>query len=748
MQKKSEKKNTQKDSSKISKNDNKSSSQILLDPSEEILIPPSSSNDIDINLPIKENRAIDSTNLQAEPESFKTIIYEPILEFDLSDPITEPTFVSQPPEENYNYEDNSIIRDDKSEDNIFELIKDKSQNEVQKKSSFEPNSYHKSDEEVSRSFIDNNTIQDSDEIKEQTEIQISEASTEQFMEDEPTDEEDEIKIETGENLLNLELMSDKIYQIIMEENELLVNVDISSEHIILINSNEDYMKYQHTIMDNKCVSFFWPSDESKVIGHRISITTEKGKSFVIDLDKMDISLLNVLTNTQRPIKVFFNAKPVIKWCKINNLNLKYIFDITTALNILKDGKKVSNSLKDLLKRYANWELSSDELTLHDFVFISKFLIEFRKNLVKSFEELGIMDILNLEQNVLFALADSEINGIPYKEPALPLPLQNIWELIESKHGISSKNDLAKIGILSLSKSYLKERKDLLEVNEYINVENSERIRQNFDQKYVKEGRIFSTLVPCSAAGIETKEYSFEGEGIYPFIAPPEDSCLVEGKFNDLEVRIIAKLLNKSGLIQALKHEYGPYAYFAAPLFDKNIEDVTIDEKFIAKIIFETVIHEFGERETLFHVWNTSQTFMKEDEIISLQKKFKKVHPELTQLIQKTKEEVKKGYVTIPIGRISIAKNKGFYRKIEMYMNDIFKRALVLSHYDLETYNAEFSPKIKLCTLYNRIITLECNKRIVNIAIDILTRNMIKAAKKVLKGIPISVKVYATDQWEA
>jgi len=168
------------------------------------------------------------------------------------------------------------------------------------------------------------------------------------------------------------------------------------------------------------------------------------------------------------------------------------------------------------------------------------------------------------------------------------------------------------------------------------------------------------------------------------------------------------------------------------------------------MILETITRNLGERETLFYIWNTYQAFMKVEEIISLKQKFKQVHQALIKLIQETNEKAQKvGYVLTSNGRFSVIKNeaKAFYTHIEMYMNDVFKRALELTYNDLVAYNADYKSKIKLCTIYNRIITLECNKDIVNIAIDLLTRNMSIAASKLLRGIPVLLEVYAAEQWE-
>lgn len=568
--------------------------------------------------------------------------------------------------------------------------------------------------------------------------------------DDYLDEEDEIPVELGGYLHDLEKNSDNINRIVVEEDGLSVDVDTSREHIILINNQQDFMKYQHTIMDNRCISFFWPADSSGLIGFRISISTEKDKTFVIDLDKVDISLLSALMNAQRPIKVFFNAKPLIIWCKNNGLSLSHIFDVTTAINILTDGKDFGNSIKSLINRHSNKALNSDIIDLQDFVLISKFLIGFRKKLVDSFQTLEIMDVLNLEQRILFAAAMSESNGMPYNEAA-PNPMaQSIWELVESKHGVTNKKELSKSGVFSLCKSYLNERKDLLEVREYISAETSEKIRQSFDTKRVIGNRICSTLAYGPSASIVTSDYSFAGEGLYSFISPEKDKCLVEGCFKDLEIRVIAMMLNKAKLLQSFHTEEGPYAYFAAPLFDKKTDEITLDEKFKAKMILEMIVRDLGERETLFYAWNTYQAYIKEDEIADLKKRFKKAHPDLMKLIRETKKQAEKnGYVTTSTGRISVVKSDGkaFFTKVEMYMNDIFKNTLDLFYHDLQTYNADYSPEVTLCTIYDRIITLECDKKIVNIAIDMLTRNMTRTAARILGGIPVSVKVYGTEQWE-
>lgn len=755
-------------------------------PTEEIRVEehlPNDSVDLEIEQSESVLQHIEQTEIKHSEENYNkhmdqpsehiiTTVHEEIFEFDLSDPITEPVSVDGNIEDAY--ADDSIEKnsfqpphsaetvethaEESSVDSILEQVIEIESGLNDSDSIKVPRS-SLPDTEPGELHIDNKDTQIQDtkghsydiEAGIQAELNHQTEDTSVMDKEEKGVDEAELKIEIGEHLHNLEKKADKIDQIVLREEGLNVEVDISKEHIILINNSQDYIKYQHSIMDNRCVSFFWPCNGSFLIGSRVSVSTEKGKTFILDLDKLDISLLNVFMNAQRPIKVLFNTKSVAAWCKANNLNISHIFDISTAVNLITDGKYEDNSVETLISRYSGTKPEDNNLGLHDFVFIGKFILELRKKLVDCFQTLGTMDILNLEQKLLFALAQSEVNGMPYNQAA-PNPLaQGIWELVESKYGVTSKKELAKAGILSLNKSYLSERKDLLEINEYIAAENSERIRSHFDEKYVSDNRVLSTLESGPMAGIITKGYSFDGEGLYSFISSSEDSCLVEGRFKDLEIRIIAKLLNNSKLLKAFNSKEGPYAYFSSPLFEKNLEDVTLDDMFIAKMILEMVVRELGDRETLNYGWNIYQVFMKVDEIIALKEKFKKAHPDLIELIRKTREQAQKdGYITTSTGRISIVKSesKAFQTKVEMYMNDIFKRALALTFDDLEAYNADFSPKIKLCTIYNRIITLECDKNIVNIAIDMLTRNMTRAASKILRGMPVLLKVYGTEQWEA
>jgi len=695
------------------------------------------------------------------PIDIKSYVSEELYEFDLSDPITEPTTVIGGEEDSF--VEKILTEESQSESSTLHKL---AAIEIPKIAESKPmvgidldvpaiveKSVHlekfiPSLEAAPKILEPSSTwkhVVDADPYSPEQESNIEKC----FPTEELT-EADDSDIEIGSDVsgpINL----DRIKEMVTEGKHINVEVDVSHEHIILINNSQEFLKYQHSIMDNRCISFFWPCDENGVVGSRISITTEKEKTFIIDLDKIDINLMNVLLKTQRPIKVFFNAKPIIIWCLKNNLKINHIFDISTALSILSDGLNVDNSLKSIIKLFANQDINPEDISFQDFIFIGKFVFIFRKKLVECMQEFNLIKILNFEQNLLFAIAQSESDGMPYYQQCSKPMSQNVWELVESKFGITSKKELASAGILFLNKDYLTDKKNLLEVCEYASLESAERTMKNFDSKFAREGRIHSTLVSGSSGGIIAKDYSFDGEGLYPFISPNKENCLVEGEYKNLEVRVAAQLLNNRKLINSFNTEGGPFSYFAGPLFDKSPEDVSIDEKFKAKMLFEIVIRNLGERETLYHAWNISKSFLKEDEIISLREKFKKVHPDLINLIKDTQKHAKKdGYVSSPIGRITSLSNthKAFFIKVEMYINEIFKRALDLSFIDFEAYNTEYTNKIKLCTIYNHIITLECNKKIVNIAIDMLTRNMTTTAAKMLRGIPVLLKVYATEQWEA
>ena len=773
--------------SSVSKtNENKIFQSIVLDPAEDVLHPPISmintlsvettTDACEINTAANE-KSCQKKNTTDEfkhmeytdktPLQLKSVAIEELYEFDLSDPITEPVTVEGTVDNSY--EDDSVIKafiiDTHIENNIpaepSDKLEEKENLTANKTPEFKVEDILFTDitqvKNTSSSVIaatpqvESIHVVDIEPECDVEDILLADVTHEMPFH-EPYGEESELRIEIGNHLNDIEKSSDNINRIILEESNLKVEVDTSNEHIVLINNSEDYLKYQHNIMDNRCISFFWPTEDSALQGSRVSISTEKDKTFIIDLNKIDTSLLGVLMNTQRPIKVLFNAKPVIIWCAKNGLALNHIFDIKTAVSILTDGKYTDNSTKSLVNRYSDRNLEVDNIDFQDFVFIGKFIVILRKKLVDYFQILNLLDVLNLEQRILFVLASSESNGMPYNNAA-PNPLaQSICELVESKYGVTTKKELAKVGgILSFSKAYLNERKDLLEVRECLNAENSEKIRKNFDTKHVSEARILSFLDLGPCAGIITKDYSFDEEGLYSFISPSKDSCLVEGQFKELEVRIVAKLMNNSKLLNSFKTEDGPYAYFAAPLFEKDLKALTLDDKFKTRMMLEIIVRNLGEREMLYYVWNTCQAYIKENEIFSLKEKFRKVHSDLINLIQEAQEHAQRnGYITTSTNRISIVKNenKAFYTKVELYINDIFKRALETFYRDFEDYNTDFSPKIKLCTIYNRIITLECDKNIVNIAIDMLTRNMTKSASKILRGMPILLQVNASEQWES
>lgn len=712
-----------------------------------------------------------------EPENLhiRSIVHEEIFEFDLSDPITEPTTVNEGSEESF-FEEISIIQEESEHLNAHGSdaidISSAAQSMPSLEINLEPPAANKEPAQTETETVEKH-VEDKIEIKTLNREPVSETSNKEFpsepehvgeesfpfrneslsdicMTEEDSDYMDETDIEIDRSVSGITNI-EKIKEIVLEGKHINIDVDVSREHIILINNSQEFLKYQHTIMDNRCISFFWPCDEKGLTGSRISISTEKEKTFVIDLDKIDITLLSVLIKMQRPVKIFYSAKPVLVWCLKNNLKMNQIFDISTAMNILSDGQTVDNSLKALIKRFAGKDIGEENIDFQDFVLIGKFIFLFRKRLVECIQELNLMKVLNFEQNLLFAIAKSESDGMPYNPECSNPMSQNIWELVESKYGVSSKKELANSGILFLNKNYLAEKKNMLEVYEYSALESAERILKNFDLKFVSEGRIRSRILSGHSGSIIPKDYSFDGEGLYPFISPDKDYCLVEGEFKNLEARVVAKLLNNRNLINSFNTEEGPFSYFAGPLFDKSPDEVTIEEKFKAKMIFEIVIRNLGERETLYYAWNTSKSFLKEEEIISLKEKFKKVHPDLINLIKETQKQVKKdGCICSSTGRITVLNNSGkaFFNKVEMYMNEIFKHALDLSFIDFEAYNAEFSNNVKLCTIYNRIITLECDKKIVNIAIDMLTRNMTKTAAKMLGGIPILLKVHAAEQWEA
>jgi hypothetical protein len=88
------------------------------------------------------------------------------------------------------------------------------------------------------------------------------------------------------------------------------------------------------------------------------------------------------------------------------------------------------------------------------------------------------------------------------------------------------------------------------------------------------------------------------------------SCLVEGRFKDIELQIAAYLLKDKNLASSFSTDLGGYGYLASPVFSKGFDELSISEIYITKIIFDSIIRELTNKEMMYFAWNVYQRSFK------------------------------------------------------------------------------------------------------------------------------------------
>lgn len=148
--------------------------------------------------------------------------------------------------------------------------------------------------------------------------------------------------------------------------------------------------------------------------------------YFIDCRSIDILQFKELLESNNKTFIFHNAKFDYKFLKAHNIIVENIYDTMLAEAVLYCGHiKYGYGLKDLVKRYCNVELEKETrgeffllkdrpLTFSQIMYGAKDVMYlhdiFNKQIAKINEE-ELAYVVNLENNVVKALADIEYNGI-------------------------------------------------------------------------------------------------------------------------------------------------------------------------------------------------------------------------------------------------------------------------------------------------------------------------------------------------
>ena len=535
------------------------------------------------------------------------------------------------------------------------------------------------------------------------------------------------------------------------------------------------------------------------------------KAYIFNHQKVDTSLLKALLEDPKRLKIVQNGKFDYKMLKVNaGITLENIFDTMLAERILTTGLKRENSLEAItLKRLglqldkSTWEtfgktsaLTPKQLeysALDVLVLFPIFKIQF-KNLQKE----KLTRIAQLEFRCLPVVAEMELKGsyidvkkwrknlkelkekrdlaaARIQEELRPLYSNTQVDLFGNQVDVVNLNspvqileafrkvgiDLPSTGVAVLNRTDHPIAKMLLEYRSH------EKLLSAFGENLLakinsKTGRIHPDYMQI---GADTGRFACSKPNLQQIPAdsafrdcfvPPEGYKFVVADYSQIELRIMAEMSEDPSFMKAYKEDKDLHTLTASQMYGIPEERVRHDvERFRAKSINFGLMYGRGANSL------ATQLEVTPDEAKSLLNKYFKTYGGVKRWLDKTaKDAIRNGYSTTLGGRkrwfappdpadpsyerqLGHIERQGKNTPIQGTSADMVKYALVYIYDKIKEGSYEAWP---IHTVHDEVV-VEVREDQAEEMRDLVEKQMIRAAKVLLKKVPVKVDAKVGDVWE-
>lgn len=239
--------------------------------------------------------------------------------------------------------------------------------------------------------------------------------------------------------------------------------------------------------------------------------------------------------------------------------------------------------------------------------------------------------------------------------------------------------------------------------------------------------------------------------------------VVGADYANIELRIIAELSHDEALIAAFNMGDDPHKSTASIMFNKPIDDVTKDERFIAKTINFGLTYGMGAPKLMdmLNEKKEKKDYLKIAQVYAIVNKYKDTYHGVTEYFAKSgRDAFNKGESVTMLGRkrffirpsgvseeafkmqSAAIKREGGNAPIQGTNAEITKLAMVNLQSDLKDYG--FRAKI-INQVHDEIVLL-AHKNSAEAVSIIVQESMLKSAQEVLKSVPVKVDTYIAEVW--
>jgi len=487
-------------------------------------------------------------------------------------------------------------------------------------------------------------------------------------------------------------------------------IDISET---IISDNETYIEKQHEILGTH---YIFLNIENK----NLRIVTEDGKAFIIDTEKVDDKIYGTIFTTYMPRKICIDSSSIFNF---NSLEKNSIYDI---VHIVRMFYNIENpTLSDIINMFIKKPIENEDINI-----MAYNLFPIKNEINTLLEKHLLMKMINKETKLLEIIAKCQKKGLPFsKEKFIEFKnfLEDKYNEITNEFKEKYNKELEEIFDIismcndngeytSVNKEFLKEIGNIKLAGEVLAFKVFEKYK-NAKLNY-NDNRLFLNYNPYNKYG--NIECSFDVDNKYIVT----DNNIAIGKYPDLYYRIFAEIVNVDYIIEAINSNK-----LIEALTERIFGEVNPPTKLNTKCVLDGFINGyFDEIEMAEFILDERDTYIDEQDVKKIQNEFREKCPELIKTIENFNKfrSFDKRHPLEP--------RDSLHRYIKVIESDIFKQAVMLVYNNIINYNQKNKSQIYLVGLLDNKIVLEADDNSINVAVDILNRNLPKAFEKYIKKV--------------
>ena len=245
------------------------------------------------------------------------------------------------------------------------------------------------------------------------------------------------------------------------------------------------------------------------------------------------------------------------------------------------------------------------------------------------------------------------------------------------------------------------------------------------------------------------------------ISSPDHSIVV-ADFANIELRILAEMSKDPVFIKAFNTGDDPHKSTAAFMFNIPVDQVTDEERFMAKTINFGISYGMGPYKLMdmLNAGKSPKESLSFGKVNMAMNRYKNTYKVATDfLINSGNLAYRQGYSTTMLGRkrffnrpaagqeydkvVGAIKRQGANSPIQGTNADITKLAMLNLHNDLRTYG--FSADM-IIQVHDEIVVLTRKNQAESVK-EVVEESMVKSGQELIKSVPIKVDCHISDIWK-